>query len=65
MTTEPTPPKRSRGRPPGPAINDEERKHRRTIRMTDDEWEWCLNRGDASEYVRGLIANERQLTNDA
>lgn len=35
------------------------RKERRTVRMPDDEWEWCLQQGDASKYIRGLIAKDR------
>ena len=50
------------GRPrgPGKALKaPEDRQHRRTVRMTDAEWEHCLSRGDASEYIRGLIARDR------
>ncbi len=51
------------GRPRGtgrPLIPAEERMHRRTVRMTDAEWEFCLSQGDASEFLRGLIGGKRQ-----
>lgn len=49
---------RGTGKPIKPAA---ELLHRRTVRMSDEEWEFCLSQGDASEFLRGLIAAKRQI----
>ena len=45
------------GRKPLP---ESEKRHRRTIRLTDDEWAWCEAQGNASEYLRRLIEADRR-----
>ncbi len=50
------------GRPVGtgkPIKSDEEKLNRHTVRMTDEEWEHCQGAGDASKYIRDLIAKDR------
>ena len=43
-------------RPPGRPKTDPDRKlKRRTVRLTDQEWQRCLQAGDASKFIRELI----------
>lgn len=44
-------PKRPRGRPAA----DEPLKQR-TIRLSNEDWEFCKQSGDASNFIRRLIA---------
>lgn len=51
--------RRKRGRPVGTTKPADRRLNRRTIRMRDEEWEWCETQGNASEYIRRLIGRDR------
>ena len=46
------------GRPKGTTKPEDERLERFTVRMTQAEWDRCLEKGNASEYIRGLIAKD-------
>lgn len=45
------------GRPPGTTKPDVMRY--RTIRMTDEEWDYCLSQGNASNFIREMIDKAR------
>ena len=50
---------RKRGRPVGtgkPIKSGDDKMNRHTVRMTDSEWAYCQEQGDASKFIRGLIA---------
>ena len=50
---------RKRGRPVGtgkPIKAGDDKMNRHTVRMTEREWAYCQEQGDASKFIRKLIA---------
>ena len=56
---------RKLGRPVGtgkPIKAGDDKMNRHTVRMTEREWAYCQEQGDASKFIRGLVADSRGIS---
>lgn len=53
-----------RGRPAGTTKPDTDRLKNRITRFPDNLWAWCIQQGNASEYLRDLAEKDRAQRGD-